>query len=461
MRLLAEVAPEPQNIRIASSVLDELAPLLEGENDDRMLVAPREEREAVRSLAPRRLAGGDRVVDRSRIDGHEVRIEKVASLLEERALLGVEQGECGVHVDLRDVGFDLAEIGIDGRLGLELRGNVKGDTEADIPLAHTVLELSVVPERAGLVRYDRRQELEALARLDAGYAGDGPPLAGPAILVAVIGRPRVLVERLARAVSPEVDSPRLLLPVRETQAREGHRDLRHPTLIGDPARRLVDDIVGHVLAGGRREEEIPGNPVRVDGDLVGVRRFAVRVETQEHDVVAEDLVPLAEGGPHLLRLVVADEADVEVAVVVRDEGLRIDGRLGLVAGTMLGEVRGLCGSPPARVVKLPVDLYRARGPGDLELGVIGRDIRVVRARGRKRRGQHAQRNQTERREPMPREGSRIHSIHPLIVISRERGGSFTNSPLPVLYTNKGAGGSGGGESFSRRKHKRAVFIRPR
>ena len=70
--------------------------------------------------------------------------------------LGIEQGECGVHVDLRDVGFDLTEIGIDGRLGLELGGNVEGDAEADVPLDLAVLELTSVAQRAGLVRDDRR-----------------------------------------------------------------------------------------------------------------------------------------------------------------------------------------------------------------------------------------------------------------------------------------------------------------
>jgi hypothetical protein len=394
---LPEVAFVPEHVRIAPSVLDERALLLERENDDRVLVAGREEREAVRPPSPRGLPREERIVDRSRVDRVVVRrAEQVAPFLEERTLLGIEEREGRVNVDLGGVRLDLTEIGVDGRLGAQLRRYVVRGAERNVALHVLVLEAPAAAEGSGLVRDDRGEKLEPLAGLDPPDARHGAPLTGPAVLVAIVGRPRVLVVRLARAVAPEIHLPRLLGLVGEPQARERDRHLRHPAALDDAARRLVDHVIRRVLPRRRREEEVPRDPVRVHGDLVGVRRLAVGVEAQKHDVVREDLVALAEGRPHVPRVVVAHETDVHVAVVVREPGLRIDSRLRVVAGLILGEVRGLRRPAPAGIVQVAVDRDRSGRPRDGDRRVKHRDIPVVgagRPAAREHRGEDRERGQ--------------------------------------------------------------------
>ena len=92
-------------------------------------------------------------------------------------------------------------------------------------------------------RDQRRQHLEPAAGTDAGDARDGAPLAGPAILVAVVDAPRVLAAHVAVTVAPEVDAPHLFGPIGEAQAGPGDGHLDLPAFLGDAAGEEVLEVL--------------------------------------------------------------------------------------------------------------------------------------------------------------------------------------------------------------------------
>ncbi len=75
-----------------------------------------------------------RVGDRAREDGLDGRGEEVDALEEERPLLGVEQGEARVDVQLRDVGLDLREVGVDRAVERHVGRDAPARRQADVGL---------------------------------------------------------------------------------------------------------------------------------------------------------------------------------------------------------------------------------------------------------------------------------------------------------------------------------------
>ncbi len=348
----------------------DLAAFLEG-HDVRRVLVPRDQIGHVGAArSADELAGDQGVVDGAGVDRVEVGVEEVAALLEEGTPFGVEQREGGVDIDLGRVGLDLAEIRVVGPLG--------GDAAGDVPRgAHAEFagDLAIVPAvrvaRAGLRGDHRRQQRQPLARLQTRDAVDGAPLAGPALLVAVVGGPGVLAADLARMVAPEVHAPDLLGPVGKTQAGQRDRDLDLPALRRDPARAGEDHLVAGVLAVARRPQEIALDAQRIAGDLVGPRLVAVGVQRRDDVVVLVDVVALAEAGADQRRVVVADVGDVDVGLVVRQHGLGGHRRLHLITRVVLGEIPRSRHALPARIVEQAVDLD---GPGGGASGQV-REIR--------------------------------------------------------------------------------------
>ncbi len=176
-----------------------------------------------------------------------------------------------------------------------------------------------------------------------------------------------------------------------------------------------------------------------------MRRLAVRVEAQDHVIAGEHVVSLAERGPHLLRVVVAQPRDVEILVVVCDHHFRVDGGLGLVAGIVLGEVADLRRAAPAGVAQVPVDPYRTRRPGDLELRMIDGHIGLFLPRGRRGKQGAGRKNEAER-EYRTSGAVESHRVFPLIRICVPSV-CVAGSNAPVSYTIREGLGSAAGRDF--------------
>ncbi len=378
--LAAIGTPGAQDVRYARPRHVDEAPLLERQEERRVLVARTEVRQRRPPHAADQLAGHRRIVDLARVDGAPVRLEQVAPFLEERAPLREEQREGRVRVDLGDVGLYLAEIGVERGLGGESDRERVAQTERRLGVRIIVAEVAgriveVLP-RTGGRRRDGREELQRATRTNAPNPRQGPPLAGEALLAAGRRRPCVLVAAVARPRAPERGPPDLLGPVGEAQALERHRHLDDVAVIGDRALALVDDVEAVVLAGGLREARVALHSRGVGKQVVGPGGVPVGVEQDPEVVVLPDLVAVADAGPERGGVVVGDESQVEVPLVVGDQDLALHRRAGADVGVVLGETRRARRVGPARVVERAVDLDRPGAAGGLGEVVLANIVAI-------------------------------------------------------------------------------------
>ena len=125
--------------------------------------------------------------------GHGRRgLEDLLPLEEERALLGVEQGEPLVGLDLRPVRLDLREVGVVGDVGGQVRGEAVLHAEPQLAggVVGRVLAAAGV-ERAEPEPGHLGQELEVAAQRHVGQALEGAELRELAGHAAGDGRPRL------------------------------------------------------------------------------------------------------------------------------------------------------------------------------------------------------------------------------------------------------------------------------
>ena len=183
-------------------------------------------------------------------------------------------------------------------------------------------------------------------------------------------------------VAPEIGPPDLLLAVGKAQAREWNGQLDLVALIGDPPFAGEDRVEGDVLAAVAGQAEIALNAQGIDEELVSPPQIAVGIQHQTEVVVGEDIVAVAQGDPHLSRIVVGDQGDVEVVVVVGDPSLGVDRRSDLVARADLREAGGAGGLAPTRVIEESVYSDGAGGAFDGEgRQILGGEVGVGRGFG--------------------------------------------------------------------------------
>ena len=307
--------------------------------------------------------------DRAGVDRLDGRVEQVDAFQKERPLLGIEECESRVHGELRDVGFDLGEVGVDRPVDREACARRPLHVDPGVELRGLVHEagrrVGRVAGHARLFRSDERGRDEVGRR---GKSGDPGHLPGPADEAIAAARDRARmngVPVLARVVPPDEDSPRLRVRLRVPERRERDPELGLPPLGRHAGGRVVEEVRGEVLVPVRVVEHgVALDPARVHPQLHGRPPVVPGVE-QDRDVVVgtDDVVPVHVRGPDLPRLrVVALHRDVEVPVVVRHPGRRLHLRRHVVARIGFPEHVDDRGTFPARVPEIAVYGHRAGGP---------------------------------------------------------------------------------------------------
>ena len=124
------------------------------------------------------LAPVTRVDHRPRVDqgGRRRGGENLLPLEEERPLLGVEQREPLVDLDLRPVGLDLRKIGVVGEVEREIRGQAVFHAYPYLAQRVFLGEVPVGRQRAGLDAGNGRQDLEIAAGGQVGQTVQHPHL---------------------------------------------------------------------------------------------------------------------------------------------------------------------------------------------------------------------------------------------------------------------------------------------
>ena len=355
------------------------------------------------------LAAEARVDDGPRVQQGQRRggLEDLLAFEEERALLGVEEREALVGLDLRLVRLDLREVGVVGHV----RGQVRRDAVLD---AHPqVAERIVVVERparrveraeprAGQLGQDLQvaalrqvgeplqdPELRQLPRhpardrrprlrlgLAADHAGDLEAPAPPAlarqrgIAQALerdrhLGRPAVLdhpparlVERVPRTVAADAELSGVAQPAAAAARAPAPAAAARARLLRRPAARRAPAAVGV-------DQLVALDAVAVHAELVRALLIEKRIEQHRHAVVAADLVPVGPVGPDHPRIGVVDvEREVQVVAVVRHPDLGLFRPGGALHRCDLDEVVDVGRRLPDRVVEPAVEVGRLCGAAD-------------------------------------------------------------------------------------------------
>ena len=312
-------------------------------------------------------------------------VKDLLPLQEERPQLGIEERKALVDVDLRQVRFDLREIGVDGEVGRQVGRDAVLQVEPG--LGDVVFdERTTGIERAETEGGDRRQDFEVAAGRQIGQPFDHPHLGEKLRDVPRDRRPDDgLVLPLDRP--RDLEPPAVRLPFtdgRVAQALERNRQLGGPAVRRRQARRDEQCVPGDVAfrnAAGRR---LRGSPLRAEGpplrpvaqagrvqdgiplhaetvhrELIGALAVPERVEEEGDRVVFRNLVAIRTVGPNETGTAIAcPDADVEVLAVVGDVHV---GRLaggGPLDRSRLHEVRHVRGPSPDVVGEPPVDVRR-------------------------------------------------------------------------------------------------------
>ena len=332
------------------------------------------------------LEAGPRVVDGPGVDdlgeravrpGRE--IELLLALEEEGPLLVVKQGVALVEIDLSRVGFDLAEVRVEGAVEDELGGQAVLPRQAEVAPPPSGLEGPLLEGARPAVGHGGQKLQERVMR-DA-FEEQGPRLGQEVrALRGVEGRERAVLREAADP--PLEDDPHLdglAAPVAEALEREADLDgvagvIYPPFAIPNDVHRVVFLVA--------LETGVPLDAERIDVEGVEALVVVERIQVDAGPVVGVDGVPAADRGLDLRRLRVRTaEGEIEIFAVV---GIIDDGPgrhiLAVVRVPRL-EVRFPGGLLPDRVVEVAVDLRRDLGMHGPKRQEIGRGLGGDRGRG--------------------------------------------------------------------------------
>ena len=289
---------------------------------------------------PGELDRGHRLHDPAGVDELVRRGELLASVQEERPLLGEEDLVARIELKLPRVRLHLGKVGIRGPVQVQIVGDSPPHTPAELGRS-----TAVVPPRgaasAGRLRGERRIEVEHQPALQVGEPDQVARLAQERRARALGRRPGVFLSRVLHRAS-DVDAPALLLRRLEAQALERNPHLDLVPVLGESSLRFVHVVgtqVGHFAAHhgvvepvARRRPRLHQRPIRLhtEGIHRQHRRLAAVVEGAEedlHEIVGEDLVAIGQRGMHVPVRLECPDAEVDRVRRVPDEHLgRVGGR---------------------------------------------------------------------------------------------------------------------------------------
>ena len=299
--------------------------------------------------------------------------EDIGPLEKELPLLREEEA-VGRQVELLLVGLDLGEIGIDRQVGGHVRRQPVLQIDARIgrsPERGRGLLLVAAPDDIGrdlelLPLREARQpgQVAEIRDLQPAHVAVAPEDGGPEALLPFPGDG-----------PSEVDPPGLVLQIAEAQGAEGDGDLGRPSLpcplgadLPDPVPLAVD--IGPFIT----DELVPLGAQGIDRERERVAMVVIGVDEDLEIIVVPELgVP-----PHLVghdpvrARVVADDAEIEGPLVVKDADVRGLGRRPAFVRFGLDETVDRLGPSPIGFVQPAVDAHLSPGPLGVHLVQVGR-----------------------------------------------------------------------------------------
>ncbi len=311
------------------------------------------------------VAGEDRV---------ERRGEKIGVGQEERALFRKEEGEPAVDVELRRIGLDLGEVGIERDVRHQVGGDPPAHGEPRLHLFAAALEAAVREVSALLAapRRDRGVDLQVAARRDAFEALDLGELAEVTVDVPVLGIVADPVAEAARVDADRVEPPGLDAPgLREAERRERDRELDHVALGSQAAGGAPDGVPGQIgpavdVVAGQVHLDAHG----VDAEFVGAAAVVEGVEHDAHAVVGVDGIAIRQPAADLPGLGIGGpEGHVELLFAVDEQALGGHRRRHVLARIGLVVEGDRDGARPGGLVEHAVDRDGRVDPGDVVAGL--------------------------------------------------------------------------------------------
>ncbi len=360
--------------------------------------------ERVRTALAGHLEPPRRVHHGAGVDGVDGAVVGLRGLQEERALLGVEEGELVVHLELGDVGLDLGEVRVEGRVERHVVADPPPYVEPGLevgralrPFVGQLLPLAAADPRQG------RCQLEVAARSDPLQAlqlRDLAQVAGPVSVLAL--RPQG--EPLVAGVHPDhVDAPAPdAVFGAEPKLGEGNGHLHHVPVGGEPPGGLPDGVPRRVLlATDIVLAQVHLHAQGVDEELVGPAGIVEGVEHEPHEVVLEGVVAIGEMGTDGRRgRIERAERRVEGASVVGEQALGAHRRRQIVSG---GDLPGNLHHhrlTPRRLIELCVNRDLPLDAGDADHPPLGAEHHTTPQHGR-RQGCHRHQPHCALHDPAP------------------------------------------------------------
>ena len=213
-------------------------------------------------------------------------------------------------------------------------------------------------------------------------------MADQAVVAARDFRRHQLIAVLPRVVAKQDDAPGLRVEVPVPQGGERNPHLHDPAALGDPRRRIPEEIRRGVLSGRVVRDRVVLHVARVDEELergaAGVQR--VDEEPAEVHAVAVDRVVVAERGAKSRRTRIVElERCIEEAFVVGQVAGALHRRHAVVAGLDLVPRVDPGRRPPRLVGQIAVDVNGAGRPRDVIRGAGERRLPAGRRRPRRKR----------------------------------------------------------------------------
>ena len=336
------------------------------------------------------LAAGDRIANLPRIHQLVGCGEEFDALEKEGSLLLEEECEPFVDGDLTLIGFDGAEIGVDGGVDGEV-GEAETQVATGVRFDVAALEAAghgvpLAGERGGGIGLDFDDDT-ALEFLESGdgaalgqKAGAGPASVGPGVLVAV-----------ALGDADDVEAPGLGAGGGDSQALEGNAHLHHVPGVGGRTLRVPGVIGAQVLAA---TEQVAGSELAFAANAVGLAAERVDreheraplviegVEQQGDAILIAEVVAVGLGRPDAAGVaVVGDDAEVDRCRRIPHQHVGLLLRRPAIHWPKLAKAAEARGLAPYRLVQPPINYHsrfdardgrsrgrRADGSGVLERG---------------------------------------------------------------------------------------------
>jgi hypothetical protein len=281
-------------------------------------------------------------------------LEEPAPLDEERALLVIERLERR-QVEHGRIRFDLAEVGLHGRVEREVGGDAVPEVRPHVAEPVHVITRPL-DARIGRALDEVRKELDLTRRMDARQSGQVAPAAHGPVLLAIPDHPGCVLAAPLH-VPVDLEPPRHHRLGAVLDRGEGNPDLGVPAVLVARGLGLPDRVPVHVGVAVIEDVGVLLHAGRADLEVVARRVVVIRVDVHAHDVTARIAIAARELGDDLRRILLeARDPEVDRVLVVDHLEYRLLRRILAPIRIPLAESARRGHVLPRELVELPIEV---------------------------------------------------------------------------------------------------------